>query len=267
MIEVKKYKGRFPGSVNSNYTHSSLSAYKLIFDCIFYPNETEKASIFFEKVDDFAYAGAYAKFNKSGAQVTTHFFLVRVNNLVGVVDEDCKVLIDIDYKEIIPPINADDVVFVVKNTENQWGVINAISNEIIVPFGKYLKIWGYDTHHALVCTKYENSWSQTHRAIIDVKGNLVKGTESYYKIYPFYGTKSDCILVETQKEGKDERGYRQIQYLSLSKEIPSRWQSPLIESVEAPRSYMDHNYHPVYDPVYDKMDAYEDDYDALWNTD
>ncbi|WP_270348259.1 hypothetical protein [Bacteroides intestinalis] len=263
MIEVKKYIGSFTGSVYSNYTHSSLSAYKLIFDCIFYPNETEKASIFFEKVDDFAYAGAYAKFNKSGAQVTTHFFLVRVNNLVGVVDEDCKVLIDIDYKEIIPPINADDAVFVVKNTENQWGVINAISNEIIVPFGKYLKIWGYDTHHALVCTKYENSWSQTHRAIIDVKGNLVKGTESYYKIYPFYGTKSDCILVETQKEGKDERGYRQIHYLSLSKEIPSRWQSPLIESVEAPRSYMDHNYHPVYD----KMDAYEDDYDALWNTD
>ena len=69
--------------------------------------------------------------------------------------------------------------------------------------------------------------------------------------------------METQKEGKDERGYRQIHYLSLSKEIPSRWQSPLIESVEAPRSYMDHNYHPVYD----KMDAYEDDYDALWNTD
>lgn len=47
------------------------------------------------------------------------------------------------------------------------------------------KIWGYDTHHALVCTKYENSWSKTYRAIIDVKGNIVRGTESYYKIYPF----------------------------------------------------------------------------------
>ena len=43
----------------------------------------------------------------------------------------------------------------------------------------------------------------------------------------------------------------------------SRWQSPSIESVEAPRSYEDSNYHPVYD----KMDAYEGDYDALWNTD
>lgn len=153
--------------------------------------------------------------------------------------------------------------FVVKNTENKWGVINIITNETIVPFGKYLKIWGYDTHHALVCTKYENSWSKTYRAIIDVKGNIVRGTESYYKIFPFYGTKSDCILVETQKEGKDERGYRQIHYLSLSKEIPSRWQSPSIESVVAPRSYEDSNYHPVYD----KMDAYEGDYDALWNTD
>lgn len=148
--------------------------------------------------------------------VTTHFFLVRVDNLVGVVDEDCKVLIDIVYIEIIPHINADDAVFVVKNTENQWGVINAISNEIIVTFGKYLKIWGYGTHHALVCAKYENSWSKTYRAIIDVKGNLVKGTENNYIISPFYGTKSDCILVETQKEGKDDRGYRKIHYLSLS---------------------------------------------------
>lgn len=69
--------------------------------------------------------------------------------------------------------------------------------------------------------------------------------------------------METQKEGKDERGYRQIYYLSLSKEYPSRWQSPSIESVEASRSYEDSNYHPVYD----KMDAYEGDYDALWNTD
>ena len=63
----------------------------MIFDCIFYPNETEKASIFFEKVDDFAYAGVYEKFNKSGILVTIHFFLVRVNNLVGVVDENCNV--------------------------------------------------------------------------------------------------------------------------------------------------------------------------------
>lgn len=86
---------------------------------------------------------------------------------------------------IIPPTNANDAVFVVKNTENKWGVINIITNETIVPFGKYLKIWGYDTHHALVCTKYENSWSKTYRAIIDVKGNIVRGTESYYKIYPF----------------------------------------------------------------------------------
>lgn len=263
MIEVKKFIGSFTGSAYSLYTHKDLNIYQLIFDCIFNRKKTDKASLFYEKIDDFAYAGAHERFNKSGALVTTHFFLVRVNNLVGVVDEDCKVLLPIDYKEIIPPTNANDAVFVVKNTENKWGVINIITNETIVPFGKYLKIWGYDTHHALVCTKYENSWSKTYRAIIDVKGNIVRGTESYYKIYPFYGTKSDCILVETQKEGKDERGYRQIHYLSLSKEIPSRWQSPSIESVEAPRSYEDSNYHPVYD----KMDAYEGDYDALWNTD
>lgn len=91
----------------------------------------------------------------------------------------------------------------------------------------------------------------------------MKGTENNCIISPFYGTKSDCILVETQKEGKDDRGYRKIHYLSLSKEYPSRKQSPSTESVEVPRSYEDSNYHPVYD----KMDAYEGDYDVLWNTD
>ena len=55
----------------------------------------------------------YEKFNKSGTLVTIHFFLVRVNNLVGVVDENSNVLLPIDYKEIIPPINANDAVFVV----------------------------------------------------------------------------------------------------------------------------------------------------------
>lgn len=45
----KKIKGSFTGSVYSNYTHRSLSAYKLIFDCIFYPNETEKHLSFLKK--------------------------------------------------------------------------------------------------------------------------------------------------------------------------------------------------------------------------
>lgn len=264
MIEVKKFIGSFLGSVYSNHTHRDLSVYNLVFDCIFYQRKTEKASIFFDKIDDFAYAGAHSKFQKNGACVTTHFFLVRVNNRVGVVDEDCNVLLPLDYKEIIPPTNADDAVFVVRNVEDQWGVINVITHEIIVPFGKYLKIWGYDTHHALVCTKYECSWnSKTYRAIIDIKGKLVKGTEQYSTIYPFYGTMSKCILVETRPEDKDERGYVRKHYLSLSKEFPDRWESPSIDAVEVPPSCDYCSYHPIYD----KMDAYEGDYDALWNTD
>lgn len=219
---------------------------------------------FYEKVDDFAYAGAHFKFKENGICVTTHFFLVRVNNFVGVVDENCKVLIDVVYKEIIPPVNSDDAVFVVKNTDNQWGIINAISNEIIVPFGKYLKIWGYDTHHALVCTKYECSWiDRTYRAIINVKGELIKGTENYIVIYPFYGTMSKCILVETKPADKDDKGYIQKHYLLLSKEFPNIWMYLPKDSVENPCTLTGGNYHPRYD----KMDAYEGDYEALWNTD
>ena len=80
MIEVKKFIGSFTGSVYSHYTHKDLNIYQLIFDCIFNRQKTDKASLFYEKIDDFAYAGAHERFNKSGALVTTHFFLVRVNN-------------------------------------------------------------------------------------------------------------------------------------------------------------------------------------------
>lgn len=264
MIEIKKFVGHFTSNVLSNYTYNDLDIYKLFFACIFPQSGTNMATIFYEKVDDFAYAGAHFKFKENGICVTTHFFLVRVNNFVGVVDENCKVLIDVVYKEIIPPVNSDDAVFVVKNTDNQWGVINAISKEIIVPFGKYLKIWGYDTHHALVCTKYECSWiDRTYRAIINVKGELIKGTENYIVVYPFYGTMSKCILVETKPADKDDKGYIQKHYLLLSKEFPNIWMYLPKDSVENPCTLTGGNYHPRYD----KMDAYEGDYDALWNTD
>lgn len=264
MIKVKKFIGNFTGSVYSKYTHRELSVYKLIFDYIFYQQKTEKASVFFEKIDDFAYAEAPSKFQKKDIYVTTHFLLARANNLVGVVNEDCNILLPLDYKEIIPPTNADDAVFVVKNIKNQWGVINAITKEIVVSFRKYVKIWGYDTQHALVCTKYECSSSRkTHRAIINAKGEVVEGTEHYTTIYPSYGTKSKYILVETKPEDKDERGYIQKYDLLLSKECPNKWESLSIDAVEAPRAYDSSSYHPAYD----KMDAYEGDYNALWNTD
>lgn len=264
MIEVKKFIGSFTSNVYSHYAHKELSVYQLIFDCIFYQQKTEIASVFFEKVDDFVYAGAHSKFKKDGVCVTTHFFLVRVNNFVGVVDENCELLLPLDYKEIIPPVNPDDAVFVVKNVDNQWGAVNVITHEIIIPFGKYLKIWGYDTHHALVCLKYEKPYgNKTHRAIINIKGELVKGSECYTTIYPFYGTQSKCILVETKPADKDEKGHVRRHFLSLSKEYPNRWETPSIDAVEVPHSYDYRSYHPVYD----KMDAYEGDYDALWNTD
>ena len=64
MIEIRKFIGSFKGSVYSNYTYRRLSAYKLFFDCIFYPQETEIASIFFEKIDDFAFAGIHSRYLK-----------------------------------------------------------------------------------------------------------------------------------------------------------------------------------------------------------
>jgi len=261
MIEVKKFIGHFTCSVYSNYTYKKLSIYELIFESVFNQKKAENAQLFFDKVDDFVYVGTHSKFNRSGACISTYIFFVRVNDLVGIVDENLNVLLPIDYKELIPPTNIDDAVFVVKNAQNQWGVINVINNEIIVPFGKYLKIWGYDTHHALVCTGYENG-GKTNRAIIDVRGNLVKNTEKYAIIYPFYGTGVEYILATSKPTDKDAKGYAQTHYKLLSKENPTSWYWPNVEVIERQRNYTNH-----YHPTYDKMDAYDGDYDALWNTD
>lgn len=92
---------------------------------------------------------------------------------------------------------------------------------------------------------------------------MIKGTENYIVIYPFYGTMSKCILVETKPADKDDKGHIQKHYILLSKEFPNSWMYPLKDSVENPYTQTGGNYHPIYD----KMDAYEGDYDALWNTD
>lgn len=65
-------------------------------------------------MDDLVYVGAHSKYDKSGAYRTTYIFLVRVNDRVGIVDENLNILLPIEYKEIIPPININDAVLLLK---------------------------------------------------------------------------------------------------------------------------------------------------------
>lgn len=263
MHKLNRFIGTFPCGY-SDYTPKDISYYRQIFDFL-YPSKPYVATMFYKRVDDFAYAGRHERWGKDGRLCCTDFFIVRVGDRVGVVDSIFKILIPLEYKEIIPPTHFKDSVFVVKNCSDQWGVIDAINNEIIVPFGKFLKIWGYDNHHALVCTNYENSYNNTtNRAIIDTKGRVVRGTDTYSTIYPFYGTNSTYILVETKPAGTDKYGFREHYFKLLSKEFPEKWDNLSIDTVKGEATYYckDDDY-----PVYDKMDAYEDDYGALWNTD
>ncbi len=117
MIEVKKFIGHFTCSVYSNYTYKKLSIYELIFECVFNQKKAENAQLFFDKVDDLVYVGAHSKYDKSGAYRTTYIFLVRVNDRVGIVDENLNILLPIEYKEIIPPININDSVKITEVVE------------------------------------------------------------------------------------------------------------------------------------------------------
>lgn len=227
-------------------------------------NAKDKARKFFENVDDCAFGGRFEYFRKDGSYNDAPYFLVRVADKVGVVDENLNVLIDIDFKEVIPPIRTSKPLFVVKDKNNQWAVLEAKTQRIIVPAGLFCKIWGYDQNHALVSTAYEHELSTgTKRAIIDRYGKIVYGTDKHSNIFPFYGTCVDYIIVR-EREEEFVKGRLVNKHLSFrKKDFPQNVISPDNEVIETLKK-------PLYTGGvihYDKMDAYEGDYDALWNTD
>lgn len=275
LFPVKPYIGIFSGKSPLHLVHKEY-VYELYFKAILgyasdlplvkddLRNATEKAKKFFDNVDDCVYGGRFEYYRKDGSYNDAPYFLIRVGDNVGVVDENLKILIDVDFKEVIPPIRTSVPLFVVKDKENQWQVLEAKTQRIIVPAGKFIKIWGYDQNHALVSTAYEHELSTgTKRAIIDRYGKIVYRSDKYSNIFPFYGTCVDYIIVR-EKEEEYVKGTLINKHLSFRrKDFPQNVISPDNEVIEAPRK----SFYTGSVGHYDKMDAYEGDYDALWNTD
>ncbi len=175
-------------------------------------------------------------FWKSGLMCNTH-------NNEFIVSETIEV-IGLNYITIIPqiehwPFGAD--VFCVQHYNGLWGAINARTGKMVTLFGQYDYMWGFDGRYCLVKKGKQTDFSG--RGIIDLSGKEVIGINCYDNIHTFYG-KNNCIIVE--KDGETE-------YLS---------------NVDLTKFRFDIQY-DNYDPIVDmdKSDAYEDDPDALWNTD
>lgn len=275
LFKIKQYIGPFSAKSPLHMLHKEY-IYEILFEAILgvasdlplvkddMKNAKEKAHKFFNNVDDCAYGGSFQYFRKDGSYNNAPYFLVRVGDKVGVVDENLNILIDINYDEIIPPIRTSKPLFVVKNENNQWRVLEAKTQRVLVEFGTYKKIWGYDENHALVSRSCEHELSTgTQRAIIDTYGKIIYGSDKYANIYPFYGTGVDYIVIR-EKPTEYIKGRKVNDNLIFrSKSMPQNAISPNNEVIEAPQK----SHYAGGIVKYDIMDAYEGDYDALWNTD
>ena len=242
--------------------------YRYIFNIIFHQAEyrvkRDISDCFYDKVDDFAFCGSYEKWDKSGALSTTYLFAIIVDKKVGVIDQNMNQLIAPEYVELITPIESDGI-FVLKDSNKNWGAINAITGQIIIEFGKYPYIWGFDHNHTLVCYDYESDNAEnTKRFIIDNQGKIIKSSTKYFTIFPFYNNGSKFIVVKTKKDDLSGCMIINRNINLLDKENSNHWYHPDLETVKPPLNYSQNYYGAV---PYDKMDAYEDDHDALWNTD
>lgn len=256
------YRGAFRSGYGA-YTYHNLAYYEFVIGVIFYNAEyrlsetlyktsKEFAIHLYNSVDDFVFCGHLG---------SSYLFAIMVDGKVGVMDHKFNQLISPEYKELIVP-NKSDGLFVLKNTYNEWGAINVFSGEEIITFGQYCKLWGYEYNHALACFDYESIDTNHNRVIINHKGREIANSRKYYKIFPFYNTGSDFIVVQTRMI---DPGLIINRHLNLiDKKCPTRNFFPAEELVERPWSYSTDENGII--PC-DILDAYEGDASNMWNTD
>lgn len=196
------------------------------------------------------YCGVIKLIQRTGIDTSKPSFWRSENQLIcnthdnEFVVSDTIEVIGLNYINIIPqierwPLGAD--VFCVQHYNGLWAAINARTGEMVTLFGQYDYMWGFDGRYCLVKKGKQTDFSG--RGIIDLSGKEVIGIDCYDNIHTFYG-KSNSIIVE--KDGETE-------YLSNN---------------DLSRIIFDNKY-DNHDPIVDIdiSDAYEDDSDALWNTD
>lgn len=127
------------------------------------------------------------------------YLLVRKNKYCSIINIDGTECLHIhdSYLTIIPPIDSNE--FIVQNKEGKWGVVNP-NKGIIVTFGKYKYLWGYDHGLCLFETYLDNKRTFANRGIIDINGDEIIKPYTFTDIFNFYGMNSLTIKVENGNE-------------------------------------------------------------------
>ena len=103
------------------------------------------------------------------------------------------------FVTIIPPINSHE--FVVQRKDGKWGVVAPHKEGVIVEFGKYKYMWGFDTGLCMFEVETNDKRTFSNRGIINSIGTVVVRPYTYTNIYDFYGKGTSIIKVE--KEDKE----------------------------------------------------------------
>ena len=132
---------------------------------------------------------------------TILFFGARKGNYCGIFDGLGNNLLGFNYTVIIPPFMTDKQLFVLKNKDNEWGAYDMkdpYNPTIVVPFGTYNYMWGFDSNHCLVSAKgIGKPGTFEGRGIINSNGDVVVGFDEYKDIWDFYNNRSGLIKAET----------------------------------------------------------------------
>lgn len=132
----------------------------------------------------------------------TNLFLgARKGKYCGIFDGLGNDLLGLNFTVITPPFMTDKRLFVVKNKNNEWGAYDLgdpYNPIIVVPFGTYKYMWGFDSNHCLVSAKgIGKPGTFEGRGIIDSNGKVVVEFDEYKDIWNFYNNRSGLIKVET----------------------------------------------------------------------
>lgn len=129
------------------------------------------------------------------------FFGARKGKYCDLFDGLGNSLLGFNYTVITPPFMTDKQLFVLKNKDNEWGAYDMedpYNPTIVVPFGTYKYMWGFDSNHCLVSSKgIGKPGTFEGRGIINSNGDVVVGFDEYKDIWDFYNNRSGLIKAET----------------------------------------------------------------------
>lgn len=114
--------------------------------------------------------------------------------LFGIINSKGEEIIPLQYTSLCEPLKSSKL-YSVQNRSHNWGAID-VNNKIVIPFGKYAHIWGFDRGFAKV-KKVINGKEKF--GIIDETGEEVVPVE-YDNIWSFYNT--NWFAPQMTKDGK-----------------------------------------------------------------